>query len=57
MKKTPADPLADARFADLIAELRAQPAPEPPADFTRRVDVYKRQGPYPTSTSCVATGW
>ena len=37
MKKTPADPLADARFADLIAELRAQPAPEPPADFTRRV--------------------
>ena len=37
MKRPPADPLNEAQFADLVAELRAQCAPEPAADFTRRV--------------------
>ena len=35
MKTTP-DPLADPRFESLIARLRAQPAPEPSADFSAR---------------------
>lgn len=34
--KSPPDPLNDPRFAGLVSQLRAQPAPEPSADFTDR---------------------
>ena len=34
--KTNPDPVQDPRFADGVARLRAQAAPEPSADFTAR---------------------
>lgn len=42
MKTTP-DPLRDPRFADVVARLRAQAAPEPSADFTERTLARARQ--------------
>ena len=42
MKTTP-DPLQDPRFADVVARLRAQPAPEPSGDFTARTLARARQ--------------
>lgn len=42
MKQTP-DPLQDPRFADVVARLRAQPAPEPSGDFTARTLARARQ--------------
>ena len=42
MKTTP-DPLRDPRFADVVARLRAQAAPEPSADFTDRTLARARQ--------------
>ena len=42
MKTTP-DPLQDPRFADVVARLRAQKAPEPSADFTERTLARARQ--------------
>ena len=42
MKTTP-DPLRDPRFADVVARLRAQAAPEPAADFTDRTLARARQ--------------
>ena len=42
MKTTP-DPLQDPRFADVVARLRAQAAPEPSADFTDRALARARQ--------------
>ena len=42
MKTTP-DPLQDSKFADVVARLRAQPAPEPSADFTERTLARARQ--------------
>ena len=44
MKKTP-DPLRDPRFADVVARLRAQVAPESSADFTERTLARVRQTP------------
>ena len=42
MKTTP-DPLQDPRFADVVARLRSQKAPEPSADFTERTLARARQ--------------
>ena len=44
MKPTP-DPLRDPQFADVVARLRAQTAPEPSADFTERTLARTRQPP------------
>ena len=41
--KTMPDPLQDPRFADVVARLRAQEAPEPSADFTERTLARARQ--------------
>lgn len=41
--KTNPDPLQDPRFADVVARLRAQAAPEPSADFTERTLARARQ--------------
>lgn len=41
--KTNPDPLQDPRFADVVARLRAQEAPEPSADFTERTLARARQ--------------
>ena len=42
MKTTP-DPVRDPQFADVVARLRAQAAPEPAADFTERTLARTRQ--------------
>ncbi|MGD9612574.1 MAG: hypothetical protein AB7V22_06685 [Kiritimatiellia bacterium] len=42
MKTTP-DPVRDPQFADVVARLRAQAAPEPSADFTERTLARARQ--------------
>ena len=44
MKNDP-DPLQEPRFEKLVAELRAQPAPEPSAGFTERTLARARQAP------------
>ena len=41
--KTTRDPLQDPRFSKLVSDLRAQPAPEPAADFTDRTLARARQ--------------
>jgi hypothetical protein len=41
--KTNPDPLQDPRFADVVARLRAQAAPEPSSDFTERTLARARQ--------------
>ena len=41
--KTNPDPVQDPRFADVVARLRAQAAPEPSADFTERTLARARQ--------------
>lgn len=43
--KTIPDPLKDPRFADVVARLRAQEAPETSADFTDRTLARLRQAP------------
>ena len=44
MKNDP-DPLQEPRFEKLVAELRAQPVPEPSADFTERTLARARMAP------------
>ncbi|HPT17684.1 MAG TPA: hypothetical protein PK388_10405 [Kiritimatiellia bacterium] len=45
--KTPPDPLNDPNFADVVSRLRAQPAPEPSADFTERTLALAQRPPAP----------
>ena len=45
--KTPPDPLNDPNFADVVSRLRAQPAPEPSADFTERTLALAQRPPSP----------
>ena len=45
--KTPPDPLNDPNFADVVSRLRAQPAPEPSADFTERTLALAQRPPPP----------
>jgi hypothetical protein len=45
--KTHLDPLNDPNFADVVSRLRAQPAPEPSADFTERTLALAQRPPPP----------
>ena len=45
--KIPPDPLNDPNFADVVSRLRAQPAPEPSADFTERTLALAQRPPSP----------